>query len=139
MSLPNPRLLINPASWSQEGLTPTEFAVKFDRDFIELERTKEYGGDIYLLERYLALAAAIQLGDGEELRYLVESLLQYDLSDFKKHLEQSHMDRIQYRPLIFLCIDHGQSEMVKYLVSMGADPSEPGLVSECKCDVDMLM
>ncbi|ELT87281.1 hypothetical protein CAPTEDRAFT_193999 [Capitella teleta] len=112
----------------QDGLTPSEFAEKFERDFIELERTKEYGGDIYILERYLAFSAAIQLGDADQLRTMVESLLQYDLNDFKTHLEQSHMDQIQYRSLVFLCIDHGQTEMAKYLISVGADCNEPGLV-----------
>lgn len=112
----------------QDGLTPNDYKEKLNRDFIERERTKEYGGDIYLLERYLSLAAAIQEGDLDSLRSIVDSLVHYDLNDFRVHLETSCLDRIQYRSLLFLCIDYGQTEMAQYLISLGLDVTEPGLV-----------
>ena len=98
-------------------------------DFIERERVKEYGGEVYLLERYLAFCAAIQDGDQDQLTELTETLFQYNLNDFGFRLEDGRVNQIEYRPLLFLCLDHGHSDMAKYLMEMGSDARVAGAVS----------
>ena len=52
--------------FSQEGNTPMDYKMSDVGDFVESERAREYGTDVYLLDRYLAFISAIESGEDEE-------------------------------------------------------------------------
>lgn len=89
------------------------------QELLKQERTKDYGIDVYLLQRYIEFKFAIESGNlfrVEEIR----SGMYKDVS-----LNDVHIKMYQTKPppkdLLSLCIDNTQDKIGKFLLSQGID------------------
>ena len=105
----------------QYGYSPDDYSEQTDYNFLDEERTKEYGSETYLMERYLIMRDSIKESDMERLKEYRESLKigKHTLNDIDTKVGQSYMQS-KYRPLLFVCVDHNRIDMAKYLMEEGS-------------------
>ena len=87
------------------------------QDIIHKERIKDYGIDVYLLQRYIEFRFAIESGDLAKVEAIRNGMYtDVSLNDVPLKMYQTTPPP---RDLLSLCIDHTQDKIGKYLLSQG--------------------
>jgi hypothetical protein len=107
----------------QMDKTPADYKTEpLETDYIERERGKDYGTELYLVERYFQFSENIEKGFKEKLMRLKDSMFDDLTFNDLERITPEMRERIGYRNLLFQCIDRKREDIAIYLVHEGANP-----------------
>lgn len=96
-----------------------DYKVVVGYDLIANERNKDSGLETYMLDRYLSLQDAIHSNDVDRANILMDSLFGVSAGDFDRVLPQ-RFPKLQYHPLVFLCVEKKFDDLAYLILSDGA-------------------
>ncbi|XP_074640268.1 uncharacterized protein LOC141898322 [Tubulanus polymorphus] len=98
--------------------------------YVDLERKVKYGIDVYLVQRYFELVAAIKNGFDERVTRIHKSMYEdTSLNDFER-LDSTTKEKIAYRNLVYVALDNDREKIAVYLIQEGMDPMVNDIIKD---------